>query len=85
MLRIPLPEDDGFALALPGECFAKIPFPKTGVKRPALSWGRGGDARPHISVYSVYSVVSKIHWQCCGVAADLSFHLSSSHLSGALA
>ena len=25
------------------------------------------------------------HWQCCGKAAYLSFHLSSSHLSGALA
>ena len=31
---------------------------KIGVKRPALSWGRGGDASPHISVYFVCSVVS---------------------------
>ena len=40
---------------------AKHLFPKTiGVKRPALSWGCGGDVSPHISVCFVYFVVSKI-------------------------
>ena len=41
-----------------------------------------------VSVYRASSARPRsfaVYWQCCGEAAYLSFHLSSSHLSGALA
>ena len=74
MLRIPLPEYDGFALRTARRMlcrvFPKKPFPfKNWGKAPCAFMGCGGDVSPHISVYFparyarahflLYSVVSQ--------------------------
>ena len=44
--------------------------------------GVWGDASPHISVYSVYSVVFKIHWQCLRRQAPMGVALATAGCRG---
>ena len=58
MLRIPLPEYDRFALCSARRMLCKNFFPpKNWGKAPCAFMGVWGRCEPHISVYSVYSVV----------------------------